>query len=241
MAEDDTPPTRAPGQHDGRPRARSLAWAVISALAVFSLVALVLVNRSGGERSIRTIAASRHSTVTVPPTTGYAAPTTTTTHEAITTPEPTTTTTTTNASKQPRTPPASTTTTKPVLRCSDSEIAVKVETDKPVYAAGERITITVLATNTAPYDCRPVSGTFVRILASDGTVVYDLAGPVAHWPEGARLPAGQTWRETYHRWDQHCEVDPCRGVQQPPGEYTVEATLRGYGSARTTIQLGAGF
>lgn len=226
MADDDSPSPAPPAPADRGKRPRSLAWVAASALAATLVVALVLVARSGDERPIRTVAADRDNTATTSSTT-----------EASTSVPPTTTTTVQAATKTAEPTTSAPTTTAPVSSCSDSDITVTVETDKATYATGEEVHINVFATNTSGHDCPPSRGAAIRVLRADGTVVYDLPAAVASRPPGARWPAGETWRADPQSWDQRCDRGSCEGVQQPPGEYTVEAKWYRYGSARTTIRI----
>ena len=227
----DTPPPQSPAgtADEGSTRHRRLqplVWILLSVLAL--VVAVGIVSRPNAERPLRTVAAvgletsTTTSTTEAPTTTAVDLSTTPTTAKAPTTSVPATSTTTT---------------TSPVLSCDDADIAVKVETDKPAYATGEMVVITVLATNISGKDCQPGGGANVRILRADGTVVYRVPASVASWPDGgARHSAGETWRDTDHRWDQRCHADDCVLLQQqPPDDYRIEAQWHRYGSASTTI------
>jgi hypothetical protein len=229
MTDDNNSPPDPARTEAPRTRLWALVWAAASALAVVLLIAVTLVTRSDDERPISAVTADRPDT----------AATSTTAAPATAPPESTTTTTST----PPRTTTtiSGTTTTESIPSCATSGISLKVETDKAIYAIGETVVITMSATNVSGRKCPPYGGgPNLRIIGPDGTLASNAPGYTIDYGPGAYWPEGETRREEPVLWDQRCDAGPCKGVQQPPGEYTIEAVwdIGGYGSTRTSIHLG---
>jgi hypothetical protein len=111
------------------------------------------------------------------------------------------------------------------------ELLLAVTTDRPVYAVGEAVTLTLFVTS-----------------LSDRAVTIEIAGPFADYSVRAASTGAEVWRYGIgrlffgvsllctiqpgeaavfsHRWDQRTpQAGPDCGMQVPAGEYSVTATF----------------
>lgn len=210
----------------GRPPVALAAVAAAIVLVAATLMVLSARDHGDGHKLVLTQGTSTTSgpTSTLGVAPGVSSVTATSAPPASdsTTTAPTTTATTVNPTTS--TGPPTTTSTGPsttvaVVDCTSVDLQTRTATDKPGYAAGETVTITVTVKNVSARRClieSPLPNPFVAPIAikSGATVVWQpgslMNGVATNNPRTVDSNQSYAWATV--QWDQHRCVTPCTRV-----------------------------